>query len=47
MKMTTPELLVRCLREGRDEVDVPAEVAVRARRAVQRMIEIGNPGVAE
>jgi quinolinate synthase len=47
MKMTTPELLLRCLREGRDEIDVPDDVAVRARRSVQRMIEIGNPGVAE
>jgi quinolinate synthase len=47
MKMTTPELLVRCLREGRDEIEVPEDVAVRARRSVQRMIEIGNPGVAE
>jgi len=41
MKMTTPELLVRCLREGRDEVDVPAEIAAKARRAVERMVAIG------
>jgi quinolinate synthase len=47
MKMTTPELLVRCLREGRDEIEVPADIAARARRSVQRMIEIGNPGGAE
>jgi quinolinate synthase len=47
MKMNTPELLVRCLRERRDEVDVPADVADRARRAVERMIEIGNPGSGE
>jgi len=40
MKMITPELLVRCLREGRDEVVVPAEVAGPARRAVERMVAI-------
>jgi quinolinate synthase len=47
MKMTTPELLVRCLREGRDEIDVAEDIAVRARLAVQRMVEIGQPGVGE
>jgi quinolinate synthase len=47
MKMTTPELLVRCLREGRDEVVVPAETAVRARRAVEKMIALGAPGGGE
>jgi quinolinate synthase len=47
MKMTTPELLLRCLREGRDEIEVPAGVAVRARRAVQRMVAIGTPGAGE
>jgi quinolinate synthase len=47
MKMSTPELLLRCLREGRDEIDVPADIADRARRAVQRMIAIGNPGTGE
>ncbi|HET6818239.1 MAG TPA: quinolinate synthase NadA [Mycobacteriales bacterium] len=41
MKMITPELLVECLRSGRDEVDVEAAVADRARAAVARMIEIG------
>ena len=43
MKMITPEKLLRTLREGRDEVVVPADVAERARTAVQRMIEIGAP----
>jgi len=43
MKMITPEKLLRCLREGRDEVDVPADVAERARRCVERMIAIGTP----
>jgi quinolinate synthase len=43
MKMITPEKLLRCLREGRDEITVEAEVAARARAAVQRMVEIGAP----
>ncbi|HEY0717541.1 MAG TPA: quinolinate synthase NadA [Streptosporangiaceae bacterium] len=38
MKMTTPASLLRCLREGRTEVRVPARTAARARRAVQAMI---------
>jgi quinolinate synthase len=45
MKMITPALLLRCLREGRDEVTVPAEVAVPARRAVERMLAISPTGV--
>jgi quinolinate synthase len=47
MKMTTPELLLRALREGRDEVTVDPDVAARARRAVERMIEVGQPGAGE
>jgi quinolinate synthase len=47
MKMITPEKLLRALREGRDEVHVDPELAARGRRAVQRMIEIGNPGGGE
>ncbi len=47
MKMITPEKLLRALREGRDEVRVDPDLAVRARRAVQRMIEIGSPGGGE
>jgi len=43
MKMTTAEKLLRCLREGRDEVVVDEAVAARARRAVERMITIGAP----
>src|ERR1700744_922855 len=46
MKMTTPESLLRCLRDGTTEVQVPADVAARARRAVQAMIEIGGPAGA-
>jgi quinolinate synthase len=44
MKMTTADNLLRCLREGRDEVTVAPEVAARARRAVERMVAIGTPG---
>jgi len=47
MKMITPEKLLRALREGRDEVHVDPDLATRARRAVQRMIEIGTPGGGE
>jgi quinolinate synthase len=41
MKMITPENLLTCLREGVFEIDVPPEIAERARRAVERMIELG------
>ncbi|MGI9002645.1 MAG: quinolinate synthase NadA [Pseudonocardia sp.] len=44
MKMITPEKLLRCLYAGTDEVRVDPELALRARAAVQRMIEIGQPG---
>jgi quinolinate synthase len=47
MKMITPAALLRCLVEGRDEVDVDPETARRARASVQRMIEIGQPGGGE
>jgi len=47
MKMTTPALLLRALREGRDEVTVDPAVAGRARDAVERMIAIGAPGGGE
>ncbi|HEY3503686.1 MAG TPA: quinolinate synthase NadA [Actinocatenispora sp.] len=47
MKMITPEKLLRSLRDGTDEVDVPADVAARARTAVRRMVEIGHPGAGE
>jgi quinolinate synthase len=47
MKMITPGLLLRALREGRDEVRVPPDVADRARGAVERMIAIGSPGGGE
>jgi len=41
MKMITPEALERCLRDGQAEVQVAAEVADRARRAVEAMIAVG------
>ncbi|MFD2080017.1 quinolinate synthase [Actinopolymorpha cephalotaxi] len=47
MKMITPGALLRSLREGTDEVHVAPEIAARARGAVQRMIEVGNPGGGE
>ncbi|GAA2661643.1 MULTISPECIES: quinolinate synthase NadA [Actinosynnema] len=47
MKMITPTALLRCLRENRDEVHVDLETARRAQGAVQRMIEIGQPGGGE
>jgi quinolinate synthase len=47
MKMITPAALLRSLRDGVDEVTVPADIAARARSAVQRMIAIGRPGGEE
>ena len=41
MKMITPPKLLRCLETGNDEVDVPDEIASRARLAIERMIAIG------
>jgi quinolinate synthase len=46
MKMTTPASLLRCLREGTAEVQVPADIAARARRSVQAMIGAGTPATA-
>jgi quinolinate synthase len=40
MKTITPPKLLRSLREGVFEVNVPEDVRLRARRAVERMIEI-------
>jgi quinolinate synthase len=48
MKMTTQENLMRCLREGVEEVTVAPDVAARARQAVEAMIAVGSPsGVGE
>jgi quinolinate synthase len=46
MKMTTPELLLRCLREGRDEVVIDPAIAERARLAVERMVAVGASGAS-
>lgn len=40
MKMITPAKLLWSLRTGRHEVDVPEDVATRARAAIARMLEI-------
>lgn len=45
MKMITPEKLVRSLREGTFEVEVDEDIAVQARRAVERMVELGGTPV--
>jgi quinolinate synthase len=45
MKMTTPAVLLRCLRDGVDEVHVDPGVAQRARRAVQAMVAVGSPSL--
>jgi quinolinate synthase len=47
MKMITPAALLRSLRNGVDEVHVDPVLAERARGAVQRMVEIGQPGGGE
>jgi quinolinate synthase len=47
MKMITPAAMLRCLIEGADEVHVDLDTARLARRSVQRMIEIGQPGGEE
>jgi quinolinate synthase len=41
MKMITPENLLTSLRDGVYEIDIPADIAERARRSVERMIAIG------
>jgi quinolinate synthase len=43
MKMITPAKLLRSLRSGTDEVTVPADIAARARHAVEGMISLGVP----
>ncbi|HEY3559474.1 MAG TPA: quinolinate synthase NadA [Kribbella sp.] len=46
MKMITPDLLLQCLREGRDEVQLAPDIIERARRSVERMVAIGKPAGA-
>ena len=47
MRMITPDKLLRCLTDGRDEVFVDDAIAARARQAVEKMVAIGNPGGGE
>jgi quinolinate synthase len=47
MKMITPEKLINALQTETDVVDVAPEIAARARRAVERMVAIGQPGGGE
>ncbi len=42
MKMITPEKVLASLRDGTFEIDVPTDIADRARLSVERMIAIGN-----
>jgi quinolinate synthase len=43
MKMITPEKLENALLNGTDIVDIPRDIADRARLSVERMIAIGTP----
>ena len=43
MKLNTPAKLLRCLRDGVDEVTVDDDIAVKARAAVEAMIATGTP----
>ncbi|WP_026926782.1 quinolinate synthase NadA [Granulicoccus phenolivorans] len=47
MQMITPPKVLRALTEGTDEVFVDRATAARAKRAVERMVAIGNPGSGE
>lgn len=47
MRMITPPKLLRSLTDGVDVVDVDPETAARARKSVERMIALGNPGSGE
>ncbi|NLO73100.1 MAG: quinolinate synthase NadA [candidate division WS1 bacterium] len=41
MKKTTLPKVVACLENMSPEITIPEDLAVRARRSVQRMIEVG------
>jgi quinolinate synthase len=47
MKLSTPESLLTCLRNGRTEILVDPAVADRARTALEGMVAIGSPGGGE
>ncbi|HYE99415.1 MAG TPA: quinolinate synthase NadA, partial [Planctomycetota bacterium] len=44
MKLNTLEKLLWCLEDLQPRVTVPAPIAARARRAIERMLEISDPG---
>jgi quinolinate synthase len=46
MKMTTREVLLKCLRDGTTEVCLDLDIANRARKAVEAMIAVGNSSMA-
>ena len=46
MKTITPDKLLRSLRDMVFEITVPDDIAARAKRAVERMIEIAPASVA-
>jgi len=43
MNMITPEKLEHSLLHGNDVVDIPRDIADKARLSVERMIAIGTP----
>ncbi|MBB4933671.1 quinolinate synthase [Lipingzhangella halophila] len=43
MKMITADKLLNALRTGTAEITVPEDMAARARKSVERMVEIGSP----
>jgi len=43
MKMITPPKLLATLRDDTGDIEVPVDIAVKARAAVERMIAIGSP----
>ena len=47
MKMTTPENLLSCLRDGTGEITVDPVIAARARASVERMVAIGRASTGE
>jgi quinolinate synthase len=44
MRLNTLEKLLWSLEDLKHEVRVPEETAAKARRAIQRMLEISDPG---
>ena len=47
MKLTTAVALLRSLRTGEAQVEVPTAVAEHARTALEAMVAIGSPGPGE